>query len=160
MSGGHGSAPAGETFRTASVQASSIWLDKAATTEKVCALVAEAGRGGAQIVALPESFVPGFPYWLFTMKLRDATAYHRKLHDEAVEVPGPEVAAMEKAAIDGGVTAVVGITERDPGHVGTLFNTNVVLGPEGYLGKHRKLVPTWAERVVWTGGDGSTLDVF
>ncbi|HEY0280523.1 MAG TPA: nitrilase-related carbon-nitrogen hydrolase, partial [Solirubrobacterales bacterium] len=47
-----------------------------------------------------------------------------------------------------------------PGHVGTLFNTNVVLGPEGYLGKHRKLVPTWAERVVWTGGDGSTLDVF
>ncbi|HWH21088.1 MAG TPA: carbon-nitrogen hydrolase family protein [Solirubrobacterales bacterium] len=153
-------APTGETFRTASVQASSVWLDKAATTEKVCALIAEAGRGGAQIVALPESFVPGFPYWLFTMKLHDAVGYHRKLHDEAVEVPGPETRAFEKAAIEAGVTAVVGITERDPGHVGTLFNTNLVFGPEGYLGKHRKLVPTWAERVVWTGGDGSTLDVF
>jgi nitrilase len=160
MTGGHQDIPAGETFRTASVQASSVWLDKAATTEKVCALIGEAGRGGAQIVALPESFVPGFPYWLFTMKLADATGYHRKLHDEAVEIPGPEITAIEKAAIDAGVTAVVGITERDRGHVGTLFNTNVVFGPEGYLGKHRKLVPTWAERVVWTGGDGSTLDVF
>jgi aliphatic nitrilase len=148
------------TFRTAAVQAPSVWLDRAASTERACELIREAGRGGAQIVALPESFVPGFPYWLFVMKLAEAAPLHRKLHDEAVEIPGPTIEALERAAIEAGVTAVVGVTERQPGRVGTLYNTNLVLGPEGYLGKHRKLVPTWAERVVWAGGDGSTLNVF
>lgn len=147
-------------FRAAAVQESSVWLDRAGSTEKACALIAEAGRGGAQLVALPESFVPGFPYWIFTRALRDGARWHRRLHDEAVEVPGPAVSALERAAIDAGVTAVVGVTERDPGRVGTLYNTNLVVGPEGYLGKHRKLVPTWTERAIWTGGDGSTLSVF
>ena len=151
---------AGPTFRTAAVQAASVWLDRAGSTERACELIAEAGRGGAEIVALPESFIPGFPYWLFVMKLAEAAPLHRRLHDEAVEIPGPTIEALERAAIEAGVTAVVGVTERDPGRVGTLYNTNVVLGPEGYLGKHRKLVPTWAERVVWAGGDGSTLGVF
>ena len=151
---------AGPTFRTAAVQAPSVWLDREGSTERACELIAEAGRGGAQIVALPESFIPGFPYWLFVMKLAEAAPLHRKLHDEAVEIPGPTIEALERTAVEAGVTAVVGVTERDPGRVGTLYNTNVVLGPEGYLGKHRKLVPTWAERVVWAGGDGSTLGVF
>lgn len=147
-------------FRAAAVQASSVWLDRDATVEKACALIAEAGRGGARLVALPESFVPGFPYWIFTRALRDGARWHRRLHDEAVEVPGPAVSALERAAVEAGVTAVVGVTERDPGRVGTLYNTNLVFGPEGYLGKHRKLVPTWTERAIWTGGDGSTLTVF
>jgi len=150
----------GPSFRTAAVQAASVWLDREGSTARACELIAEAGRGGADVVALPESFVPGFPYWLFTMKLAEAAPLHRKLHDEAVEIPGPTIAALERAATRAGVTAVVGVTERDPGRVGTLYNTNLVLGPEGYLGKHRKLVPTWAERVVWAGGDGSTLGVF
>jgi len=148
------------TFRTAAVQAASVWLDRAAGTERACELIREAGRGGADIVALPESFLPGFPYWLFTMALAEAAPLHRRLHDEAVEIPGPEIDQLAAAAVDAGVTAVVGVTEREPGTIGTLYNTNVVLGPEGYLGKHRKLVPTWAERVVWTGGDGSTLQTF
>jgi nitrilase len=147
-------------FRAAAVQAGSVWLDRAASTERACALIVEAGRGGADIVGLPESFIPGFPYWLFVMRLADGAAFHRLLHDEAVEIPGPTIVALEAAAAEAGVTAVVGVTERDPGRVGTLYNTNVVIGPGGYLGKHRKLVPTWAERAVWAGGDGSTLSVF
>jgi hypothetical protein len=68
---------------------------------------------------------------------------------------------LAAAARDAGVIAVVGITERDSGNVGTLYNTNVVLGADGtLLGKHRKLVPTFGERAVWRGGDGSTLDVW
>jgi len=157
---GGGDGSAGATFRTAAVQAASVWLDREGSTARACELIAEAGRGGADVVALPESFIPGFPYWLFVMKLAEAAPLHRQLHDEAVEIPGPTIEALERAAIEAGVTAVVGVTERDPGRVGTLYNTNVVLGPEGYLGKHRKLVPTWAERVVWAGGDGSTLAVF
>lgn len=148
-------------FRAAAVQAASVWLDRAGSTEKACALIEEAGRGGADVVALPESFVPGFPYWVFVKPLSETGRWHARLHDQAVEVPGPAVDALAAACARAGVYAVVGITERDPGALGTLYNTNLVLSPEGtLLGKHRKLVPTWGERAVWTGGDGSTLTVF
>lgn len=148
-------------FRAAAVQASSVWLDCAGSTEKACALIEEAGRGGAHVVALPESFVPGFPYWVFVKPLSETGAWHARLHDQAVEIPGPETSALAAAAARAGVFAVVGVTERDPGAAGTLYNTNVVLSPAGeVLGKHRKLVPTWGERAVWTGGDGATLSVF
>ncbi len=148
-------------FRAAAVQASSIWLDRAASTQKACALIEEAGRGGADIVALPESFIPGFPYWVFVKPLSETGEWHARLHDQAVEIPGPTIDALTAAAARAGVYAVVGVTERNPGTIGTLYNTNVVVSPEGeLLGKHRKLVPTWGERAVWAGGDGSTLSVF
>lgn len=149
------------SFRAAAVQASSVWLDRDGSTEKACVLIEEAGRGGADVVALPESFVPGFPYWVFVKPLSETGAWHARLHEQAVEIPGPSVDALAAAAARAGVYVVVGVTEREPGHVGTLYNTNVVLSPEGdVLGKHRKLVPTWGERAVWTGGDGSTLTTF
>lgn len=148
------------SFRAAAVQAAGVWLDREASTARACELIIEAGRGGAEIVALPESFLPGFPYWLFVMAPADGAAYHRRLHDEAVEIPGPTIGALERAAAEANLIAVVGVTEREPGRVGTLYNTNVIIGPDGYLGRHRKLVPTWVERAVWAGGDGSTLSVF
>lgn len=148
-------------FRAAAVQAASVWLDRERSTEKACLLIEEAGRGGADIVALPESFVPGFPYWVFVQPLSATGAWHARLHEQAVEIPGETIDALAAAARRAGVYAVVGITERDPGSIGTLYNTNVVLSSEGtVLGKHRKLVPTWGERAVWAGGDGSTLCVF
>ena len=148
-------------FRAAAVQASSVWLDREASTEKACALIEEAGRSGADVVALPESFIPGFPYWVFVKPLSETGRWHARLHDQAVEIPGPTIEALAGAAARAAVYAVVGVTERDRGSIGTLYNTNVVLSPEGELaGKHRKLVPTWGERAVWTGGDGSTLSVF
>lgn len=148
------------TFRAAAIQDSSVWLDRGASTEKACALIEEAGRGGADVVGLPESFIPGFPYWVFVKPLSETGHWHARLHDQAVEIPGPEIDALAAAAARAGVVAVVGITERDPGGMGTLYNTNVVVSPDGYLGKHRKLVATWGERAVWAGGDGSTLNVF
>jgi nitrilase len=148
------------SFRAAAVQESSVWLQRAASTEKACALIEEAGAAGAGVVALPESFIPGFPYWVFVKPLGETGGWHARLHEQAVEIPGPEIDALVAAAGRAGVVAVVGITERDPGSVGTLYNTNVVVSPDGYLGKHRKLVPTWGERAVWAGGDGSTLQVF
>ncbi|HEY8582647.1 MAG TPA: carbon-nitrogen hydrolase family protein [Capillimicrobium sp.] len=150
-----------EPFRAAAVQEASVWLDRVGSTERACERIVEAGRGGAAIVALPESFIPGFPYWLFVLPVRDGNDLHRQLHDEAVEIPGPSITALQEACAAAGVTAVVGVTERDPGSIGTLYNTNVVIGADGaLLGKHRKLVPTWTERAVWAGGDGSTLSVF
>ncbi len=149
------------TFRAAAVQATSDgWLDRERRTERTCALIREAGEAGADIVALPESYIPGFPYWIFVQALAAGQSFHRRLHDEAVEIPGPTITALEDAAREAGVVAVVGVTEREPGRIGTLYNTNVVIGPDGYLGKHRKLVPTWVERAIWGGGDGSTLSTF
>jgi predicted amidohydrolase len=148
------------SFRAAAVQDASVWLDRAGSTEKACALIELAGAGGADIVALPESFIPGFPYWVFVKPLGETGAWHARLHEQAVEIPGPEIDALSAAAKRAGAIAVVGATERDRGSVGTLYNTNIVVSPDGYVGKHRKLVPTWGERVVWTGGDGSTLRVF
>jgi nitrilase len=148
-------------FRAAAVQDTSVWLDREASTEKACALIEEAGRSAADVVALPESFIPGFPYWVFVKPLSETASWHARLHDQAVEIPGPTVEALAAAAARAGVYAVVGTTEREPGRIGTLYNTNVVVSPDGaYVGKHRKLVPTWGERAVWTGGDGSTLSVF
>lgn len=150
-----------ESFRAAAVQDSSVWLDREGSTAKACALIEEAGRNGADVVALPESFIPGFPYWVFVRPLSESAAWHARLFEQAVEIPSPTIDALEAAAGRAGVYAVVGITEREPGSMGTLYNTNVVFSPEGeYLGKHRKLVPTWGERAVWAGGDGSTLTVF
>jgi predicted amidohydrolase len=150
-----------ERFRAAAVQDTSVWLEREASTEKACALIEEAGRNGANVVALPESFIPGFPYWVFVKPLSETASWHVRLHEQAVEIPGAALDALAAAAGRAGVYAVVGITEREPGTIGTLYNTNVVLSPDGtYVGKHRKLVPTWGERAVWTGGDGSTLSVF
>jgi aliphatic nitrilase len=83
------------------------------------------------------------------------------LRDQAVNMDGPEIEEIAGVCGELGVTAVVGTTEMEKGRVATMYNTNVVFGPEGkVLGKHRKLVPTVSEKQAWAGGDGSTLDVF
>ena len=100
------------------------------STAKACALLQEAGANGADVVALPESFIPGFPYWVFVKPLSESAGWHARLHDEAVEIPGPTVDALAAAAKEAGVYAVVGTTEREPGRVGTLYNSNVVVSDE------------------------------
>lgn len=148
-------------FRAAAVQESSVWMDRAATTDKVIALLRTAAAGGADIIAFPESFIPGFPYWVFSLPFNQSMGWQMTLQDQAVSMDGPEVSAIAKVCGELGVTAVVGITEREAGHIGTLYNTNVVFGPKGeVLGKHRKLIPTVSEKQAWSGGDGSTLSVF
>lgn len=150
-----------QPFRAAAVQAASVWLDREASTRKACELIAEAAGQGADIVALPESFIPGFPYWVFIKPLSESGPWHARFYENAVDVPGPVTETLGTVCRRCGVVAVVGLTERDTATVGTLYNTNVVIGSDGrLLGRHRKLMPTWGERVVWRGGDGSTLSVF
>ena len=149
------------SFRAAAVQDSPVWLDLNASVEKACRLVHEAAKGGAQIVAFPESFLPGFPYWVFTHAASQSHEWHRRLHENAVEVGGEEMRRVAQTCAETKVMVVIGVTERERGLPGTLYNTNVVIGPDGtILGKHRKLVPTFGERMVWSNGDGSTMDVF
>jgi len=148
-------------FKAAAVQAAPIFLNAEATVAKACDLIREVGRNGAQLVAFPEVFVPGYPYWNWTMTPIQGSAWYEKLYRNSIDVPGRHVDTLCKAARDAGCYVVIGVNERGSHSLGVLYNTILFIGPDGSLmGKHRKLVPTWAEKLTWTNGDGSTLNVY
>ncbi|RBI85948.1 carbon-nitrogen hydrolase family protein [Rhodosalinus halophilus] len=149
------------TFTAAAVQAAPVYLDAAATAEKAARLIGEAAGKGAKLVVFPEVFVPGYPYWNWITDPVTGGAWFEKLVRASVFLPGPEVDRIASAAAEHGVHVVIGINERSPVSLGALYNTLVFLGPDGrMLGRHRKLVPTWAEKLTWTGGDGASLRVY
>ena len=141
-------------------QTSSVLLDTPATVERALALMADAAKAGAELLVFPEAFIGGYPKGAdFHIYLGGRTpqgrAEFKHYFDAAVSVDGPEIAALAKAAGRHRLYVVIGIIERDGG---TLYCTAVYLGADGrVLGKHRKLMPTALERLVWGFGDGSTL---
>jgi nitrilase len=148
-------------FKVAAAQAAPVFLDRERTTDKACQLIRAAGKEGAKIIGFPECFIPGFPHWFDFRIARECRGFIKELFKNAVEIPSPSTDALCAAARDAKMTVVMGLNERDPGSMGTLYNTQLFIGPEGHIiGKHRKLVPTWTERLVHTGGDASTLKVF
>lgn len=148
-------------FKAAAVQAAPIFLDTDATVDKACALISEAAGNGAALIAFPEVFVAGYPYWSWVMTPVEGSPWFQKLCQSAIEVPGPEIQRIAEAARSHGVHVVVGVNERSPIGIATLYNTMVFIGPDGrILGRHRKLVPTWAEKMTWAHGDGSSLRVY
>jgi len=147
--------------KVAAVQAAPVFLDTQATVDKVCALIEEAAGQGAQLVAFPEVFVAGYPYWNWIMNPVEGSPWFDKLCRSAVEIPGPEIHRIAQAAGRHGVHVVVGVNERSRTGIGTLYNTLVFIGPDGkLLGRHRKLIPTWAEKLTWANGDGASLRVY
>ena len=156
------------TIKVAAVQAAPVFLDREASVAKACRLIAEAGAGGARLAVFPETWLPGYPIWLDIAPgaaLWDhppAKEIFTRLVANAVEVPGPATDALASAAAEAGCAVVMGINERERGRPsGTLYNSIVTFGPDGsLLGRHRKLIPTYTERLVWGRGDGSTLDVY
>lgn len=149
------------SFRAAAVQAAPVFLDTASTIEKANRLIAEAASNGASLVVFPEVFVPGYPYWNWTMTPVQGSPWFEKLVRASIEVPGPEIALVQEAARQANATVVLGVNERHPLSPATLYNSLVFIGPDGsLLGVHRKLVPTWAEKLTWAGGDGSSLRVY
>ena len=154
------------TVRVAVVQAAPVSFDPAGTLEKVTRMTREAGEGGADLVLFPEAYVGGYPWGLsFGTAVGGRSPAGRRMWERywqgAVQVPGPETARLGGAAKDSGVHLVLGVVERDSTYSGgTLFCTILYFGPDGtLLGKHRKLKPTAAERLIWGEGDGSTLTV-
>lgn len=147
--------------RVAAVQAAPVFLDTQGTIAKACDLIAEAARNGAALVAFPEVFVPGYPYWNWITDPVSGSEWFQKLSKASITVPGPEVDALCAAAREHAIHVVIGVNERSPVSWGAIYNTLLFIAPDGkLLGKHRKLVPTWAEKLTWTGGDGSSLKVY
>ncbi len=155
-------------IKVAAVQAAPVFLDREASVAKACRLIAEAGAHEARLVVFPEAWLLGYPVWLDISPgaaLWDhppAKEVFTRLVANAVEVPGPATEALASAAAQAGCALVMGINERERGRPsGTLYNSIVTFGPDGsLLGRHRKLIPTYTERLVWGRGDGSTLDVY
>ena len=149
--------------RVALVQDAPVAFDLAQTLDKLQALTTHAARQGAQLVLFPEAFVSGYPRGLdFGAVIGSRTAegreWYRRYWASAIELPGPDADRIGAMARDAGVCLVVGVIERAGG---SLYCSVAFFGPDGaYLGKHRKLMPTAAERVVWGQGDGTTLPVF
>lgn len=147
-------------FKAAAVQTAPVFLDTDATIDKACALIAEAARNGATLVVFPEVFVAGYPYWNWIMTPVQGSPWFEKLCRSAIEIPGPEVDRLTKAARDNAINVVIGVNERSATGIGTLYNTVLTISAEGkQLGRHRKLVPTWAEKLTWANGDASSLRV-
>jgi predicted amidohydrolase len=149
----------------AAVQAAPVFARLDETVAKAVALIGEAAGHGADIIAFPETWIPGYPAWIFGAAGWDEAAPKRafaRLQRNAVTVPGPATDTLCEAARQHKVTVVVGINERDDRYSrGTLYNSLLFISREGdILGVHRKLIPTHAERIVWGTGDGSTLHVF
>jgi nitrilase len=153
------------SIQAAAIQAAPVFLDLDASTTRLCDLVADAARGGARLIVFPESFLPAYPDWVWTLPLKERAqvgALYRELLENAVEIPGPAIERLCAAARAARAFVVGGVTERNVEASGTsLYNTLVFIDDQGrLLGRHRKLMPTGGERLIWAQGDGSTLNVW
>jgi nitrilase len=147
-------------FKAAAVQAAPVFFDTNATVDKACSLIAEAARNGASLVAFPEVFVSAYPYWSWVMSPVEASPLFERLCLSAIEVPGPETQRLQQCARAHNVNVVIGINERSATGIATIYNTLLTIGSDGkILGRHRKLVPTWCEKMTWANGDASSLKV-
>lgn len=153
------------TAIVAVIQRPPVWLDRPKTLESMLASIEETVAAGASLLVFPEAYIPGYPTWIWRLKPGGDMALsgeiHARLRTNAVDLAGGHLQPVQDAAAKHGVTIVVGINEIDSRFSGTtLFNTVVVIGPEGtILNRHRKLMPTNPERMVWGTGDASGLRV-
>jgi len=150
------------TVHVAVVQAAAVPFDTEACVDKAVRLIGEARATGAKVILFPEAFIPGYPKGLnygLVVGARDAAGREefRLYLDAAIEVPGPQTQRLGEAAAAHGTYVVIGVIERE---LGTCYCTVLFFAPDGrLLGKHRKLMPTALERMIWGFGDGSTLTV-
>ncbi|MFC1765072.1 carbon-nitrogen hydrolase family protein [Planctomycetota bacterium] len=151
--------------KVAIVQQAPVLLDRIATTEKAVDAVAEAAGKGAELVVFPEAFIPGYPAWIWRLRpggdMALAEKLHAKLFENSVNLARGDLAPLQKAAQKHKVTVVCGIDEwEETASRTTLYNTVVIIGPNGdILNRHRKVMPTNAERMVWGFGDATGLKV-
>jgi predicted amidohydrolase len=155
------------TVRVAIVQVAPVYLDLAATMERAEGLAREAAERGASLVVFGETWLPGYPAWLdhcgeIALWNNDAAkSVFARLRRNSIAVPGAETERFGAIARQHGITLVIGAHERvdaGPGN-GTLYNALLVFTPDGRLARHhRKLVPTYTERLVWGGGDAAGLE--
>ncbi|MEK6405408.1 MAG: carbon-nitrogen hydrolase family protein [Acidobacteriota bacterium] len=152
--------------KVAAVQAAPVYMDLARSVEKAISLIAEAASSGAKLIVFPETWLPGYPAWLDCCRdvaLWDhepAKKVFARLMENSVVVPGPDTEALAAAAREHRVVLNISVHERvvEGAGRGTLYNTMLTFGEDGaLLNTHRKIMPTYTERMIWGQGDGSGL---
>jgi nitrilase len=147
-------------FKACAAHVAPVFLDADATIVKALSLIEEAARNGARLIAFPESFVPAFPVWAGVQPPIQNHEFFKKLAAQSIVVPGPQVNLLCEAARDHDIFVSIGISERSSASVGCIWNTNLLIGADGVLlNHHRKLVPTYYEKLIWAPGDGAGLQV-
>ena len=145
-------------LRVAAVQLSPLLFDRDGTTDKVVEAIERCGRDRVDLAVFPETVIPSYPYFAMVTAPAAIGELMARLHDQAVEVPGPVTETVGGAAGRAGTVVVLGVNERDGG---SLYNTQLIFDADGSLvGKRRKIMPTYHERMIWGWGDGSGLRVF
>ncbi len=149
--------------KIAIVQQAPVLLDRSATINKAVDAIKEAASGGAELIVFPEAFIPGYPAWIWRLRpggdMGLIDELHAKLYDNAVSLDGDELDPILESAKKHGVTVVCGIDEREEAEGRTtVYNSVVTIGPGGnLLNRHRKVMPTNAERMVWGYGDATGM---
>ena len=154
-----------ETYIVAAAQVTPVFLDRKATLEKACDIIAEAGQNGAKLVVFPEAFIPAYPDWghLVPGGRGDMlNELYAALVENAVAIPDQTTDRLCQAAKKAKVHVAIGVNERNrEASNASLYNSLLYIDASGtILGKHRKLIPTAGERTVWSQGDGNTLETY
>ena len=151
--------------KLAAAQLTPIFLDKDKTVDKVCTAISEAGRNGAKLIVFPEAFISGYPDWVWCIpnnQSKQLNNLYVKLVENAVSIPDNSTKRLCKAAKSASINVVVGMNETNSeSSNASLYNTILFIDENGIiLGKHRKLIPTNCERLIWAQGNGKTLQSY
>src|SRR5712691_3900833 len=154
-----------EPFKVGVVQDTPVFLNLGATLAKAIDLIRQAAKEGARLVVFPEAFLPSYPDWIWAIPAGEEQLLgqlHAELLANSVSVPDATTETLCSVAREHGIHVVMGVNERNSeASGGSLYNTILYIDDEGQLlGKHRKLVPTGGERLVWAQGNGSTLAAY
>lgn len=147
-------------YKVAAAHVAPVFLDVAKTVGKTCSVIEEAARDGAQLIAFPEAYIPAFPLWSAVQAPIYNHDWFKRLAAGSIRCPGPELERIAAVTRRLGVVVSLGFNESTADSVGCVWNTNVLIGEDGtILNHHRKLVPTFFEKLTWANGDGAGLRV-
>lgn len=147
----------GETIRVAAVQAEPVWLDAEGTTNKTIDLIRQAAAEGAELVAFPETWIPGYPVFLWSYPVYQQMEFVARYHANSITIDGDQLRRIRESARENRISVVLGFSEKDGG---SLYMAQAIIGPDGEIILHRrKLKPTHAERTLFGESDGSGIKV-
>ncbi|WP_299469536.1 carbon-nitrogen hydrolase family protein [uncultured Gimesia sp.] len=147
-------------FKAAMAHVAPVFLDKDATVEKACSLIREASRNGAQLIVFPETYIPAFPVWCALQAPIHNHDLFCELAANSIKIDGPELAKIAETARECEMFVSMGFNEGTTISDGCIWNSNVLINDAGnILCHHRKIVPTFYEKLVWAPGDGAGLEV-
>lgn len=147
----------GQNIRVAAVQAEPVWLNLDATVDKTIGIMRDAAADNVELIAFPETWIPGYPQFLWTLPVPEQMPYVARYHENSLAVDSPQMMRIREAARDLAISVLIGYSEKA---FGTLYMAQTLIGPEGQIQLHRrKLKPTHVERTLFGEGDGSDLKV-